>query len=387
MKSNAVAKTYILIYTALILFVFAIFPAFAVDESKLGENEVKLGREGMEQVKNEYKFIEDEAILNRVREIGNKIAKVANEVEIPVLYGSPKKTPFEYEFYVIEDKSINAFALPGGFIFINTGLLDFVESDDELAALIAHEITHAAHHHMVYIIKQRSAFNSTAAIAMLAAIFSGGKNADVGHLLLGAQLYQIAKINDYTKEAERDADHGAVMYSKLAGYNPVGYLTLQERLAQKPELIEYGIYRTHPINRERIANTKYLLSKLDVEINRRAVTNAIKAEVKAETEDVESNQIWLDGKLIYKTASIDGKSAAERAYQIAEQINLALDANLKMHEITTNAYYGVVAKGNTILAVTDQDAELMQQDKKTLVNNVSSAIKSVVLKQIMKTIH
>jgi len=142
---------------------------------EIGANEIKLGQEAAAEVAKDSKFITDPAILERVRTIGQKIVKVANSKSIVALYGSDRVTPFEFDFQVIADKDVNAFSTPGGHVYINKGLLDFVQSDQELAGVIAHEITHASHHHMVYLIKKSEGASNLGALAVLATILSGAR--------------------------------------------------------------------------------------------------------------------------------------------------------------------------------------------------------------------
>src|SRR5262249_439382 len=108
--------------------------------------EVKVGRDSAAETEKEVKFITEPAIVERVNRIGQEIAAIANSTEIPATWGDPKVKKFNYSFRVVDDKDVNAFSLPGGFIYVNKGLLDYVHSDDELAGVLAHEVAHAAHH-------------------------------------------------------------------------------------------------------------------------------------------------------------------------------------------------------------------------------------------------
>lgn len=358
-------------------------------ESELGDNEVKLGREAAAQVAKDYKLSDNAADLKRVREIGAKIAAVANTKEVKALYGSSKVTPFEYQFNIIEDNDVNAFSVPGGHIYVNKGLLNFVQSDQELAAVIAHEIVHAAHHHMVYLLRKQASLNNTMAIALLATMLGGARSTDIGNVLLGVQLYQIAKLNGYGMEAERDADYGAIVYMREAGYNPVGLLTFLERLARRPNLVDYGIYRSHPLDAERVEAAKKTIRELGLPINRRETTNAVKAEVTmGKVNGMDIPQVVIKDKVIYRPAPANGKTSVELAQEAADRINKALDEGFQMHELKVDPMGGgVIARDKQLLIVSEADAKLMGKTPVQVSRDAAAAIREIIWKQMIETMH
>jgi len=361
----------------------------AVTPPELGAPEVKAGEEAAAEVAKQYKLSDNAADLKRVREIGAKLAAAANKTATDALYGNPTITPFEYKFDIIEDKDVNAFCVPGGHIYVYRGLLNFIQSDDELALVLAHECTHAAHHHMVYLLKKQATIENAEAIALLATIISGTKSSDVYNIQRGLMLLDIARLNGYGMQAERDADAGAVHYAMAAGFNPVGLLTFMERMARQPEFIDWGIYRSHPLDADRVAATKKLLDKLSVPINRRAVTKAVTAEVKTEKIDGQDVPgVVLSDTLIYRPAPIDGKTAAQLAQAAADRINAALDAGIKIYELKCESGAGAVsARGTTLVQVSDADAKLMNSTPAKVAQGISAAIRNVILMQMVDTVH
>lgn len=373
-----------------ILFAVSFFGvATANAEPQLGEHEVKLGQEAAAQVAKDYKLSDNAGDLKRVREIGEKLAAVANSKEVPAIYGSSKVTPFQYQFNIIEEKDVNAFSLPGGYIYVYRGLLDFVESDHELAAVIAHEIVHSAHHHMVYLLQKQASLNNQIAIALLASMISGARASDIGNIVLGAQLYQIARLNGYGMQAERDADYGAIIYMREAGYNPVGMLTFLERLAKRPELVDWGIYRSHPLDAQRVAAAKTALVSLGIPINRRETTRAIRAEVRVDIVDGrEMPGVYLKDTLVYRPAPSDAKTPLEIAQETAEAINKALDSNLQMYEVKVDpSGYGVLVRDKPLIVLSDADARLMGKTPAQASKTAADAIRGVIWKQIVDTVH
>lgn len=356
---------------------------------ELGDNEIKAGEEAAAEVAKEYKLSDNAADLKRVREIGAKLAAVANKKVVGAVYGSPAITPFEYKFDIIEDKDVNAFCVPGGHIYVYRGLLDFVESDQELALVMSHEVTHASHHHMVYLLKKQAALEKPEAIILLATIMSGAKSGDVYNIQRGIELIKIATLNGYGMQAERDSDIGAIHYAIEAGYNPVGLLTFMERLARKPEFIDWGIFRSHPLDSDRVASAKALLTKLGVPINRRATTKAVMAEVKMDKVDgADVPGVVLSGKTIYRPAAIDGKTAQQLAQDAVDRINKALDSGVKIHELKTDANGGVIAARDVILIrVSEADAKLMASTVTQATQAASTTIRDVIFMQMVDTVH
>src|SRR5437016_6445578 len=138
---------------AIALAVCSLTPVLA-QKPPVEDPEVKLGRENAVTNDKEVKLVADAKLLERVNRIGQEVAAVANTTAVTAIWGSPELKKFPYSFKIVDDKDVNAYSLPGGFIYINKGLLDAVRSDDELAGVLAHEIGHDVHHHMVKLIKE-----------------------------------------------------------------------------------------------------------------------------------------------------------------------------------------------------------------------------------------
>jgi len=356
-------------------------------ENDLGENEVKLGQEAADQLAKESKLSTNEADLAKLRAIGNKIADVANKSEYKAYYGNSRITPFKYTFNIIEDDEINAFCVPGGFVYVCRGLLDFVQSDDELAAVLAHEITHAAHHHMVYLLREQSAITTKSAWILLAGLLGGGGGDNISNLMLGTQLYTIARINNYGREAERDADNGAVHYLTKTGYNPVGMLTFLERLAQKPELVDQGIYRSHPENVERISNVRGLINELGVPIERWRTTKFAKIGVTSvEQAGAPVIQVVLNDTVILKPAPYGDMSAEQRAYEAADRLEKALQTNLMYYEVSS-ANGVLKIRKQAVMSVTDADAKRMGKTPTQVADEATNVVRTIIWNLALTTIH
>ena len=204
-------------------------------DKKEADIESKQGAEVADEVAKQMKLSSDKAQIDRVNTIGQKIAAFANTTRVPIDkdhgFGNESVFPFTWHFNVVDSKEVNAFSLPGGYVYVNSGLLSFVRSDDELAAVLGHEITHSAHHHSVELAHKQSKLNSQTMIAMVAAALAHVDMAGVSTVASG--LGMSVMNNHYGENAERDADHGGIVLMQKAGYNPVAALTFMERLAEQ----------------------------------------------------------------------------------------------------------------------------------------------------------
>jgi len=342
-------------------------PGVAPSQAQQEDEEIRLGREAAAEHDKQVKLITDPALVERVNRIGAEIAKVANEQQVQMLWGRPGLKQLPYTFKVVDDKDINAYSMPGGFIYVNRGLLEFVKSDDELAGVLAHEIVHAAHHHVMKLLHEQEKIQWAALGPALVSILLGkGGTQTTSDLLLAGQLYTIAKVNTWSVEAERDADHGAVRYLLRTKYNPVGLLTFIERLARqerlKPE-VELGIYRTHPPTVERAQALIRLLAELGVPLNRREVDPSLGARVELVTENEKTYaDVTMNGTRIVRLAGDGSGSAEERAKAFAAKVNALFDDNLVAFELQLSPdQTRVLARRRTLIALTDADARASGQ--------------------------
>jgi hypothetical protein len=199
-----------------------------------------------------------------------------------------------YDVDIIDEKTVNAFALAGGKMYVTTGMLDFVKTDVELAGVIAHEMVHADKKHVII---QTARNNRMTLLALAAAIASKGK----GAALVAANILHVAIMGAYSIELEKEADALGIGALSRAGYNPVGMLTIQERLKEdrmKHPEIDPGIYQTHPEVEERIAAAEKYLGDHDIPIRRKYALGNLRAAVD-ETAD-KRLALTMDGETIWR---------------------------------------------------------------------------------------
>ncbi|MCL6628827.1 MAG: M48 family metalloprotease [Armatimonadetes bacterium] len=357
------------------------------------EREVRLGREGAAEVEKEYKLLADLNLSERVNKIGQAIAEVANSYSVPASYGSSEVYQFDYKFKIIDDPTVNAFSLPGGFIYVHKGLLDYVQSDHELAGVLAHEVAHAAHHHITYLLKDQSRMDGRIGLVLLAGMLARMDSSDLGNILIGAQLIRIAKSSGYGQKAEADADATSVIYLEKAGFNPVGALTFLERLAHDQTTksqITLGILQTHPAPRERCKSMINQIKALGLPINRRAVTSSLKASTEPTTLNGTSvTQVTLDNKVLCHLADIEGgPTSDERANAIAIRINQFLDSEPLLRDVSIGAdERSVLGRGKPLMIVTDADSAVCGKPAIELCNHAVDVIKQVIWQDIINRLY
>ncbi|HTY46016.1 MAG TPA: Maf family nucleotide pyrophosphatase [Patescibacteria group bacterium] len=208
------------------------------------DREVRIGQVISKQVEKEYKPVDDPLIQKRTEDIGKKIAAVCDRKDV------------DYTFRVLNDDEVNAFSLPGGYVYVFKGLIDKVSGDDELAAVLAHEVGHIVARHSVKKLQAATGYS------LLRIVFAQSPGAAAVGTAADAAFTEL--IMGYSREDELLADQLASRYTKLAGYNPEGMVTflkkLQDISRRKPSR-ERSYYRTHPYVPDRIRIVKEEMGK------------------------------------------------------------------------------------------------------------------------------
>lgn len=356
---------------------------------KTVKDEAALGQEAAKQLTDDKttKWVTDPAQLARVQRIGDTIAKIAKVKFVASGYGNPGLADFSYSFRIIDDKDVNAFSLPGGFVYVNKGLMDYVQSDDELAGVIAHEISHVSHHHAMQLMKEQNKQMVAMAVALLAAAAAGGKGDALGNVAYAASLLSTARLNGYGQKAEFDADHTAVYYLVDSGYNPVGMLTFMERLARdeaRKEQVDWGIYATHPPSTQRASRIISELDGLHIAINRRLVTTYMSVAVKP-VPNTSAYAVWVTNTEIARLADSGGQSASARAGDMADRLGKALLAGANLHNVRLDAERrSVTVMGSTVFEPTDADAALARTSPQAVAESACKAIQRALFNESLQ---
>ena len=194
-------------------------------------------------------FILDPELTIYVKEVGDRLADQAR-----------RKEELDFEFSILNDSTPNAWALPGGKIVINRGLLKELESEAELAAVLGHEIVHAdaAHGARAQSKGMLTQVGAVATMLVLGSTVDSQAAREIGMMVpvLGAQLLN----QKYGRDAERESDEYGMLYMSEAGYDPQGAIELQETFVElsegRNEDWMSGLFASHPPSRERVENNR-----------------------------------------------------------------------------------------------------------------------------------
>lgn len=336
------------------------------------EADIALGRDYAAQVEKELKLSANAEYQARVQRIGEELALVANAHAVTVTWGDPRLSRFPYQFRVVEGKDVNAFSLPGGFIYIYEGLVEYAESDDELAGVVAHEIAHASFRHIATLRREQSRLEAITLPLILISIFAGGQGG--ANLAQGGLLVNQAMGSGWSVRAEEAADTGGLQYLQLSGYDPVGMLTFMERLAyddRKRANVDWGIYRTHPPSRERAENLRRGLRDAGVPIARSRVSTTLRTRFDADPASGGVALTFAGTRL----ATFAGPDAADRARAAAPLLDAFMDGVPKIHEIRSEGA-AVWGRGRPLFALTEADAAARGRPLATAVREATQAVKA-----------
>lgn len=312
-------------------------PPLTASDRKQMADEIKQGQDAAAEIAKSGKLLKDQAENDRVNRIGQRLAAVADTTQIPAGYGNDRVYPFAWHFHIVEDKSVNAFSLPGGQVYINTGLLKMVRTDDELAGVLGHEMTHSAHHHIQSLSHEQSKMSSAMLAGLLAAVLAHVPAGDIGNLMAGAQYAQLGLLNTkYSQSAERDADHGGTIMMAKADFNPVGMLTFMRRLGDfenaSPQ-VDLGIFRDHPEAADRVAAIGRELTEIGVPVTVGAIRRVTDAPHAAAHSDPDGGvDIVFANHALPTLSDPDG----DRIPAIVNKFNRSLDSGLQLYQVAVS---------------------------------------------------
>jgi len=219
-------------------------PACSVSE----DQEVTLGRQNAEEINAQLPIVTDPAVSSYIQNLGESIAKTTSRADL------------DWHFYVVNIKQVNAFALPGGFVYVNRGLIESATQLDELTGTLGHEIGHVVERHSVKQMEKAQKANvGVAVVCTLTNVCNSG---------LGQAAVQVggsAIFARYSRLDELQADSEAVVNVTRAGYNPQGipdlFQVLLKEREYRPTQVE-GWFASHPLEETRITRAKQLIATL-----------------------------------------------------------------------------------------------------------------------------
>lgn len=213
------------------------------------EQEARIGKLMMRNLRRAHLIISDQpGVTQYIQSLGYQIS--ANS--------GADRQPFT--FFVVDDDAINAFAMPGGYIGINAGLIVASQSENELASVLAHEISHVTQHHLARSYEKASKMNLPMTAAVIAAIILGAHDPQAGQAALAASIAGTQQMQlDFTRANEHEADRVGIQLLAQAGFDPRGMAEFFERLQKETRYYGSGLpefLSTHPVTSTRIAEAQ-----------------------------------------------------------------------------------------------------------------------------------
>ena len=208
--------------------------------------ERRIGEQIMREIRREPDYVDDPEVSDYVGQVGHRLAAATPD------------TRQAFEFFVIRDRTVNAFALPGGFIGVHTGLLLTAQAEPEFASVLAHEIAHVTQRHLARQVEAQAKASNLSLLALALGILAATSNSQAAQAAIVASKAAPAAIFlNYSRDFEREADRIGFQILDASGYDTSGMPTFFERLQKATRLYDNNapVYlRTHPLTTERIAD-------------------------------------------------------------------------------------------------------------------------------------
>lgn len=252
------------------------------------KDEIELGREFDQKVREQMPVLDDPMISSYVADVVKRIVDAM-----------PNKLPYPVTTTVINNRSMNAFAIPGGYVYVFTGLIMGLDNEDELAAVLCHELAHVSQRHVAKRYEDMQLASLGSLLGMIGGailgIAGGGSNAAAAGqaLMMGSQAGAASAYLLYTQENEREADHVGMNYLLASGYNPEGMPNTFETMLKKkwtnPSSSMPSYLSTHPGLSERIGYLQDRIKRMPPEYMQRTTDNErflrVQAVIKGRIDD------------------------------------------------------------------------------------------------------
>ena len=222
----------------------------AGDAALSPQMERRLGEQVMRDIRfRDPSYVDDPEISEYLATLGNRLTQAAPGART------------DFEFFAIRDNTINAFAMPGGFVGVHTGLISAAETESELASVLAHEVSHVTQRHIARMLGQQQQMQLPMLAALAAAILLGRSRPDLASgAIVGAQGAAVQSQLAYSRDFEREADRLGLRALEQAGFDPHAMATFFEKMQRASRVADDGTMpgylRTHPITFERIADAQ-----------------------------------------------------------------------------------------------------------------------------------
>jgi Zn-dependent protease with chaperone function len=342
--------------SAALILAVALLAAPLAAQTREDRAEVEAGRRAGQQIERSLRVVTDPATNERVGRIGAAVAAVTQRPQLP------------WTFKVVEHRTPNAVALPGGLVYVTSAMVNLVRTDHELAALLAHEAAHVAlrHHQRM----EREATRTNLLVFLVAVLARDARVA------AGAQLVGGGVLSAFGRDLEREADVAAVGYLVQTPWHPVGMLTLLERLAREDTLTggaDPGAFRTHPAWEDRVRAVEAELARLGVPLHRRVSAGFLRLSV---DEEGPVGVVRVNDKPVLR---LSGGRA--RAAEVADRLDRVFNEDpspLDVRAVGVLGEWSVRVADHVVLVVSPQDVRLFGRDARDLAQELAQRLREAI---------
>ncbi len=225
--------------------------------------EKRLGEQIMREIRRDPDYLDDPPLLDYVQSIWQPLLAAARERGD---IGPDTEHLFPYEPFLVRDRTVNAFALPGGYIGVNLGLIAMTDTPDELASVLGHELSHIVRRHIARSIAAASRTSTLGIVGLVLGMIAASRSnsPDIANAaIMGSQAAVAQSQLNFSRDMEREADRNGLALMRLAGFAPSGMADMFTKLDQANRLNDSGNYpwlRSHPLTTERIGEVRQRIS-------------------------------------------------------------------------------------------------------------------------------
>lgn len=214
------------------------------------QQEVEMGQQYATQINQQLPIVQDPEANRYINLLGDSIARLTSRTDIP-----------DWRFFIVDSKEVNAFAVPGGFIYVNRGLIERTQRMDQLAGVLGHEIGHVVKRHSIKQMQQQQGANMG---VTLACVLTRVCDSQAGQAAI--QVGGTALFAKFSRSDENEADAEGIQNVIRAGIHPNGipemFQILMNERASNPSGVE-GWFATHPLEEDRIQSTRGMISQIN----------------------------------------------------------------------------------------------------------------------------
>ena len=212
------------------------------------QQEVELGTDYARQINSQLPIVSDPELNRYINVLGDELARTTSRADL------------DWRFYIVDSREVNAFAVPGGFIYVNRGLIERTTEMSELAGVLGHEIGHVVQRHSVEQMEKAQGANIGVTLACVLTSVCNSDIAQAGINIAGGAVFA-----RFGRQAEAEADVDAVNTVVRSGIHPRGIVTMFQTLLAERRTRPSGVaswFATHPLEEDRIASTQALISRI-----------------------------------------------------------------------------------------------------------------------------